>query len=274
MSTAYQQPPNSLYTGALPDLNPDGGTAFEFIPPEDGWHELIFKIRYVESPDGQQVPEVRPYIYQGQLKPDSYQIRIEFHLTDPDTDVTPWREWKGWTIGENSALRPILMAIRKNEPFPTGQRLNIDFLREHEHRPFRALITVDEAPSTRTPGQTMYFPKIVKCEPVTAAKAGRRAAKVAGREATKPAPSTNEATDRQVQFIDKLARSLELSRKALDSESVAVAGAAVADLDRRGASALIDRLKQMQAEEEAAAISEEDRAAEALDDDTFPDLPN
>lgn len=267
MSTSYQQP-SQLYTGDLPDLNPEGGTFFEFVPPEDGWHELIFKIRYVATPDGRQVPEVRPYVYQGQVKPNSYQIRIEFHLTDPDTEVTPWRNWLGWTIGENSNLRPILMAIRDNEPFPTGQRLNLDFLREHENRPFRALITVDETPSRRNPEQMMYFPNIVKCEPAGAAKSGRRTAKVAEREASKPAPAADGATERQLQFIDKLARSLDLDRRALDSESVAVAGVAVSDLGRAGASTLIDRLKHLQAAEEARVTAGEDD-----EEDPFPEIP-
>ena len=161
MSTTYQQPAANLYTGELPDLNPEGGTFTEFVPPEEGWNEILFKIRYVQAPDGQQVPEVRPYIYQGQVKPNSYQIRLEFHLTDPDTEVSPWRNWIGWTIGENSNLRPILLAIRENEPFPADQRLNLDFLREHENRPFRALITVDQKPSTRNPEGMKCSPRPV-----------------------------------------------------------------------------------------------------------------
>ena len=272
MSTTYQQPSTNLYTGELPDLNPEGGTFTEFVPPEDGWHEILFKLRYVEAPDGRQVPEIRHYLYQGKVDPTRYQIRFEFHLTDPDTEVTPWRQWVGWTIGENSTLRPILLAIRGDEPFPAGQQLNLDFLREHENRPFRAMITVDEVQARDNPERTLYFPKLVKCAPAGAAKTGRRTAKIGGKEASKPAPSGDAATQRQIDYIDKLARGLDLDRRTLEHEAQSVAGTKLADLTRAGASKLLDRLKEMQA---ADFEDLEASTATATDDedDPFDEIP-
>lgn len=186
MSTTQQAIPNRFY-GALPDLNPNGGGTF--IPPDEGWNELIFKIVREDDGQGNLLPVVREKVYQGQVKPGQYDIRLEFHINDPDSDVTPWKKWIGWTIGPKSNLRPILLAIRNDTPFPDGQSLNLAFLEKHENKPFRALITLDEVPSRNDPNETLIFANIVKTEAINKAKKGAKAAKAA------PPPVANEEED-------------------------------------------------------------------------------
>ncbi|MDP9365106.1 MAG: hypothetical protein M3Q10_12925 [Chloroflexota bacterium] len=73
---------------------------------------------------------------------------------------------------------------------------------------------------------------------------GRRLAAGASPEADQQIASVNQpATQRQLKFIQAIAREAGLDDVALNDEAREVAGAAFADLSRRAASALIERLQ-------------------------------
>jgi hypothetical protein len=62
-----------------------------------------------------------------------------------------------------------LMALRAGAPFPTKNPDGTDFepdLLAYLGKPFKAMVAIDEKPSTKNPGQTMKFPKIVTAKPL------------------------------------------------------------------------------------------------------------
>lgn len=139
----------------LPQLYPPKpGENGDFIPPEEGWHDLIFEV----CRDDAGFIESRHKQFQGKIDPEKRQVRLRFRVTD-DEEASPWRQWVGYSLHEKATLRHMVDAIRRNKPLDPTKAFKWE---HYEGKPFRGMVTVDEVPAQDDPERILLFPKILK----------------------------------------------------------------------------------------------------------------
>lgn len=165
----------------LPPLKPtDGGGDWEV--PEEGVHAIVIADFGLNAP--------RPYVYQGQVKEGSYQIRLTFKVVGGPSDGVEWKQWIGYSLGPRSRLTELLVAIRGGTPIPKENpdgSEHVVKLEKYLNKPFKGMIAIDEKPRRDDPSRTVKFANIVSIKPMNGA------APAAAKPAPEPEPEPEPA---------------------------------------------------------------------------------
>lgn len=131
--------------------------------------------------------------FNGEVKPDKFQVRLTFSIVGGEFDGVTFRQWFGFSLHPKADLRKLVDAIL-GEPLGDGEGIDLLTLRQ---RRFRGVVEVNERPDRDDPRIMRRWAKLTKAMPSkrNEAKAAARAGRPAYDAAAPVAPAAMSPED-------------------------------------------------------------------------------
>ena len=152
MSEQQEQAP------VIPVMTVSSSTPEAFICPEEGAY--LFELTGISD------VKMRGF---GNLDPNKLECKVHLMIVGGEFDGVVVKQFMSLSAHTSSFMYELVTALNHGERLSEGTPLNIaDFI----GRRCKGLVSVTEKPSTREPGKTVTYPKVVSVKPLPITEPG------------------------------------------------------------------------------------------------------